>query len=156
MKCTDLPEPVQIALRTVPYATIATICPDGRPWNTPVFAVFDDDLSMYWASWPRNQHSLNIAHNPRIFVVVYNSLAPEGEGFGVYLEMTATMLRGKKAIARARHIYTTTFGETLDHEPFTGACPRRLYQATVERIWMNSEAYIHGNFVDIRREIGRN
>ncbi|HTH71910.1 MAG TPA: pyridoxamine 5'-phosphate oxidase family protein [Candidatus Pristimantibacillus sp.] len=153
MKRTDLPPQLSKILTEVPYVTLASVCPDGRPWNTPVWGCFDDVLNLYWASWPKNQHSQNVAHDPRIFVVSYDSRATEGDGLGIYMEMTAKMLTGKREIEQARKIYTTNFGEDLQHEPFTGKCPRRLYKATVQKIWFNSDAYIKGNFVDIRREV---
>lgn len=154
MKRTDLPPELQTLLTEVPYVTLATVCPDTTPWNTPVWAYFDAELNLYWASWPRNQHSRNIALNPRIFVVVYKSNAQEGEGFGMYLEMAARKLTRPAEIAAARQVYTTDFGENLNHEPFAAGCPRRLYKAVPQRIWHNTDAYIKGNFIDVRREVG--
>jgi hypothetical protein len=153
MKRTNLPPKLQSILAEVSYATIATVCPDGTPWNTPVFAYFDDALNMNWASWTDNQHSRNITTNPHVFVAVYRSNAPEGEGLGIYLKMMARELTRPEEIADARHIYITDFGETLGHEPFRGECPRRLYKAVPHRVWCNTDAYIGGNFVDKRREI---
>jgi hypothetical protein len=153
MKRTDLPPRLQKLVTEVPYVTLASVCSDGKPWNTPVWGCFDQDLNLYWASWPRNQHSCNIARDPRIFVVVYDSRTPEGEAIGLYLEMQAKMLTGKREIAQARKIYTTTFGEDLTHEPFKGICPRRLYKATPHNIWHNDDAYIQGNFVDVRKQL---
>lgn len=153
MKRTDLPRKLQQILTEVPYVTLASVCPDGKPWNTPVYGCFDKDLNLYWASWPKNQHSLNIAQSPRIFAVVYDSRAAEGDGLGIYIEMNAKMLTGKREIAQGRKIYTTNFGETLDHQPFTGLCPRRLYKASARRLWYNSDAYIKSNFIDVRREV---
>lgn len=153
MKRTDLPQRLQKILTEVPYVTLASVCPGGQPWNTPVWGYFDDRLNLYWASWPKNQHSQNITLSPDIFVVVYDSRAPEGDGIGIYLEMTAKMLTGKTDIEKARRVYATDFGESLLHEPFTGECPRRLYKATPRKLWFNSDAYIKGNFIDVRREI---
>jgi Pyridoxamine 5''-phosphate oxidase. len=153
MKRTQLPPRLKQILTEVPYVTLATVCPDGRPWNTPVYGAFDDELNLYWASWPGNQHSLNLVHDSRIFVVAYNSTAPEGDGIGIYLEMTARKLTRPSEIAAARRVYTTNFGENLDHEPFANGCPRRLYKATPMRIWHNSDSYIQGNFIDVRREV---
>lgn len=153
MKRTDLPEHLRRLAANVPYVTLASVCPDGRPWNTPVWGYFDDHMNLYWASWPGNQHSRNIACDPHIFVVLYDSHASEGEGFGLYLQMEARMLCSKQAISRARRVYTTTFGEDLTHEPFTGDCPRRLYKAMPRKLWCNSDGYIQDNFIDIRREL---
>jgi general stress protein 26 len=89
MKRTQLPKELRELLYRLPYATIATVCPDGQPWNTPVFARGDDELNLYWVSHKQAQHSLNIARQPRIFVVIYDSMVPEGEGLGLYLAMRA-------------------------------------------------------------------
>jgi hypothetical protein len=153
MKRTSLPPELRRILTEVPYVTLATVCPDGSPWNTPVWGYFDDDLNLYWTSWPRNQHSLNIARDPRIFVVAYRSDAPEGQAIGIYLEMTARKLTRPAEIAAARRVYTTDFGEDLVHEPFARDCPRRLYRASPGRIWTNTDAYVAGNFVDQRRQL---
>jgi general stress protein 26 len=153
MKRTELPPSLRQLLEDVPYVTLATVCPTGKPWNTPVFGCFDDELNLYWASWPKNQHSRNIERNRHVFVVAFRSDAPEGEGFGIYLEMKAEKLSDAKDIAAARKIYTSSFGENFDHEPFIGDCPRRLYKAVPQRVWSNSDAYIKGAFVDIRRQV---
>lgn len=87
MKCTYLPKNLVALLTEVPYIAVATVCPDGRPWNTPVRGYFDDQLTLYWVSWVKNQHSQNIACDPRIFAVIYSSCAPEGTAVGLYLEM---------------------------------------------------------------------
>lgn len=29
------------------YITIATVCEDGSPWNTPVYAAFDDQFNFF-------------------------------------------------------------------------------------------------------------
>lgn len=34
-------------LRTIRYATLATVTPDGKPWNSPVAHVLDADLNIY-------------------------------------------------------------------------------------------------------------
>lgn len=152
MKRTDLPQYLQKILIEVPYVTLASVCADGRPWNTPVRGYFDDELNLYWASWPKNQHSQNIALNPDVFAVIYDSRASEGDGIGIYMQMTAEILTRESQIKQARTIYTTNFGEN-SHNPFTGECPRRLYKAAPRKLWFNSDAYIKGNFIDVRREI---
>lgn len=150
IKRTDLPIQLQALLADIPYVTLATTCPDGTPWNTPVFGYFDESLNLYWASWVKNQHSRNIAAKPHIFAVVFNSKAAEGEGLGIYFQMTARAIKDPRQVVDARRIYTTKFGENLQHEPFIDACPRRLYKAVPQRIWYNTDAHIKGNFVDKR------
>ncbi len=75
---------VQI-LRTMKYLTVATVCKDGAPWNTPVSASVDSQLIFTWGSSPNSQHSLNIRHDAHAFGVIFDSHAPEGTGEGLYL-----------------------------------------------------------------------
>ena len=36
---------------------------------------------------------------------------------------------------------------------FQGNKPRRIYKATPEKVWINSEGYINGNYIDARIEV---
>ena len=47
-----------------PYFNVATES-GGQPWNSPVWAARDAELNLYWSSWTKAQHSLNLAGNPR-------------------------------------------------------------------------------------------
>lgn len=139
----------------MPYVTIATVSPAGRPWNTPVVGRFDDSLYLYWISWCRNRHSQNIVKEPRIFVVVYDTSAPEGAGQGLYLQMRARMLTTPQEIETAKKVYNTSFfvHPTESHAQFLDQCPQRFFKAVPERIWYNADSQKERHFVDIRREI---
>lgn len=41
-------------LATIKYATVATTCEDGKPWNSPVAHYLDDDLNVFWYSSKHN------------------------------------------------------------------------------------------------------
>jgi len=81
-----------------------------------------------------NIHSKNIAHNKNIFAVIYDSTAPAGTGFGVYLKGTAVVV-------------------TNPIEIFMKRFPRRLYKFVPEIVWVNGDGTKDGDFVDIRTEI---
>jgi general stress protein 26 len=72
-------------LKSIHYITIATVCEDGSPWNSPVSATLDTDFTFKWGSNPENVHSQNIRRDNRVFVVIFDSTAPEGTGEGVYM-----------------------------------------------------------------------
>lgn len=72
-------------LKKIHYINIATVCEDGSPWNTPVSASYDDELSFFWGSSPENTHSNNILRDSRVFITIYDSTAPEGMGEAVYM-----------------------------------------------------------------------
>jgi hypothetical protein len=152
MKRTDLPFEFQQLLSRMPYVAVATTCPGGEPWNTPVVGYFDDELNLYWSSDTRSQHSKNIRHNASLFTVVYDTTWPLGTGAALYLQMRARKLTRPAEVAAAKQIYLDRYGEA-GHEPFMGSCPRRIYCAKPLRIWKNTDGVRAAHFVDIRREL---
>ncbi len=121
-------------LDTIHYITIATICEDGSPWNSPVSASLDTELNFYWGSSPENVHSQNIRRDGRVFVVVFDSNAPEGTGEGVYMQGRA---------------------EELD---FCFSDSVKKYKFVPEKIWINDVAvnevgeYQHDVRIELQKE----
>jgi nitroimidazol reductase NimA-like FMN-containing flavoprotein (pyridoxamine 5'-phosphate oxidase superfamily) len=78
------------------YLTLATASADGIPWVTPVwFAARDLDLFV-WASKPGARHSLNLAENPRVSLVIFDSSKAPGEGSALYVSADAELADGAK------------------------------------------------------------
>lgn len=103
-------------LNQINYITIASVCEDGSPWNSPVAASHDTNLNFFWGSSPENVHSQNIRRTGKVFVVMYDSTVPEGTGEGIYMTGVAT---------------------ELDFEPGTVV---KKYRFTPEKAWMNDDA----------------
>jgi len=138
----------------VPYMTVASVSAEGGPWNTPVFFGFDDAYNLYWASWVGSRHSRNIAANPRVLIVIYDTAAPEGTGLGVYIEATAQALTETADIERAcRCAYRRAGKEPPGPEAFMGERARRMYRAVPERVWVNTTRSVDGEWVDDRIEV---
>lgn len=139
------------------YITIATCSKKGNPWNTPVYSAFDEDYNFYWASDKNGQHSKNISENENVFLVIYDSTAPEGTGEGVYIQAKAHMLTDEKEIERAHELLakrkTKQSSKLRDATEFMGDYPRRVYKAVPEKFWINGDGDINGNYVDIRMEV---
>ncbi|WDV49778.1 pyridoxamine 5'-phosphate oxidase family protein [Streptomyces coeruleorubidus] len=57
------------------YMVLATVGADGAPWASPVFYSTEDGRDLYWVSSPEVTHSRNIAHEPRIGIVLHDSRA---------------------------------------------------------------------------------
>src|ERR1700754_1272227 len=73
------------------YLTLATVDAAGRPWATPVwFAARDLDVFV-WASKPGARHSLNLAQNAQVSLVVFDSSRAPGEGSALYVSATAAL-----------------------------------------------------------------
>src|SRR5436190_447849 len=110
------------------YITIATASKDGNPWNSPVYSAFDENYNFYWASDQNGQQSKNIKENEDIFIVIYDSTAPEGTGEGVYIKAKAYSLSDETEILNALKVLDERVGKTKkrDAKEFLGEYPRRV------------------------------
>ena len=156
MDIKELANQAEDVIDKILYVTIATSSKNSEPWNSPVYSAFDKDHNFYWVSWLENQHSKNILENDDVFIVIYDSTVPEGTGFGVYLKGKATKLdkddlgeiqKAVKLLAERKNVVPR------DSREYLGEFPRRIFKFVPEKIWVNSEGDVKGNFVDTRIEI---
>lgn len=142
-------------IEKIQYITIATCSRDGVPWNTPVYSAYDEDYNFYWISWRENQHSKNIRENNQVFLVIYDSTVPEGEGEGVYIKAKACELNDEEEIEYGLKYLDERINKLGRHtvSQFRDNMPRRVYKAVREQAWMNAEGDINGEYIDKRVEI---
>ena len=134
------------------YATLATVTPDGKPWNSPVAHILDDNCNIYWFSDKEGQHSRNVRANGEIFIVFYDSTVPWGEGEGVYVQAKAYELNDPEEVRAARRIKKGADADSV--EEFIGEGVRRVYRAAPEKAWMNDVVMDGDTFIkDIRIEV---
>ena len=137
-----------------PYFNVAT-AGDGQPWNSPVWAVRDADLNLYWSSWVKAVHSENIAKNPRVFLTRYDSTRKRGTNNlrGLYLQCTAAAVDDP---AEARRAFALLYpGDAVDLADFLGAGQKRFYRATPLHAWLNSlsERELTPSTIKMRTEV---
>ena len=77
------------------YITIATVCEDGSPWNTPVYSAYDEQYTFYWISSLDAVHSKNVNRTGKVFLVIYDSIVSEGTGEGVYIQAYAEEIKSE-------------------------------------------------------------
>lgn len=138
------------------YINIATSTKNGEPWNTPVYSAYDQSYNFYWASDQNGQHSRNIKENSKIFITIYNTAAPEGTGEGVYIQANAFELTNREEVKQAlATLYKRKNQDPEKRKPeeFLGEYPRRVYKAIPDKIWINGDSKVNGNFIDIRIEV---
>ncbi len=145
-------------IQEIQYITIATICTGAgrRPWNSPAYSAFDAEYNFFWVSGRHSQHSKNIRDNPYVFLAIYDSTIPEGTGAGkgVYIQGQARELSDPDQIARAHHLLATRSGKSSrPADQFLGDRPRRIYQATPEKMWVNDAVEQDDCHVDVRIEV---
>lgn len=149
-------EKARALIDTILYINLATVTPEGKPWNSPVYTAYDNEYNFYWASWVENQHSKNIVENGLVYAVVYDSQVPEGEGLGVYMEGQAKMLSDVDEIRSALELlYLRKKQPPNKRQPteFLGKYPRRVFKFFPEKFWINDGGEIDGNFIDIKKEV---
>lgn len=121
-------------------AALATVNATGTPHNTPVFAAFDAEYNVIWASHPSSQHSQNIARVPHVFITVFDATCKHGNG--LYIEAEAEIITPEhpefaavcKTFAQAK----TDFGAPGPLEQdFAEPGGQRLYRATPKTMWIN-------------------
>ena len=141
-------------IKDIKYLNLATITPDGLPWNSAVFTAFDEDLNFYFLSWKENQHSINIRNNPKAFVTIYDSTVPPSSGVGVYLEgEVEEMSNPIHIIEGLKVIYKRSNKSMREVKQFLTHFPRRAYRFKPNKAWVNGDSDVDGNFIDIRTEV---
>lgn len=141
-------------IEKIEYLNLATITPEGLPWNSPVYCSFDKDLNFYWLSWKENQHSKNVRNNENVYVTIYDSTILSGTGIGVYLQGKAYELSNPIDIIKGlTHHYGRSKKKMKDVIMFLTSYPRRVYKFVPEKVWINGEGEINGNYIDTRTEL---
>ena len=76
------------------YVTLATAAADGTPWVTPVWFAPRGLEVFVWASKPGARHSRNIAENPHVSLVIFDSSRAPGDGSALYVAARAELVPG--------------------------------------------------------------
>lgn len=140
-------------IKQIRYATLATVTPEGLPWNSPVAHEYDNDLNIYWVSDKEGQHSRNVTANNKVFIVIYDSTVPEGDGEGVYIQARVDQVTDPEEILKVRRIKK---GSHFEQSPdsFLDESIRYMYKAVPEKVWMNDAEIKDGVFIrDYRVDI---
>lgn len=143
---------VKDILSNVRYATLSTADENGKAWAAPVWYVFDEQ-QLYWWSPINSQHSHNIGRSCEVYITIFSSTAPEGEGLGLYIRAKAEQVPDEKLDEVIKRYNNTTTKFKLNRENTTGNAPTRLYQATPTTIQVNDGTEIDGFYQDIRLDV---
>ena len=132
------------------YAVLGTVSPDGEPWACPVWFAHDGLACFYWLSRPERTHSVNIAHQSRISLVVFDSSQPAGIGLGFYATADAANvpegeLDEALTVVSARSL--AHGGKAWDRGRLESS-PLRLYAARPVELWLNP-----GEGTDVREPV---
>jgi hypothetical protein len=138
-------------LERVVNGVLATVSPDGRLWNSPVFVAFDAAFRFYWSSHVDAVHSRNIASRPDVFFVVFDSTQPDESGRAVYLRATAHELIDLASIEAALMYLARRKNQSAKPPAqFIRPHPCRVYQAVPDMMWTNVVKHENGHYFDER------
>ena len=114
------------------YMVLGTRDPDGQSRLSPVYYTPARFTDLYWVSVPDSHHSRNVAADPAVKIVIFDSTAVVGAGEAVYLDATAGEVPDDELEARCGEAFRTKAGaEPFAPDELRGAAPLRLYVAHV-------------------------
>jgi hypothetical protein len=121
------------------FLTLATAGADGAPWASPVWFAPRGLELFVWASKPGAQHSRNIADNPQVSLVVFDSTQTPGDVTALYVSADAALAEGPEfdealALFNARSI-AQGLGE-WDASRLLEPARHRLYRAVVREAFV--------------------
>jgi nitroimidazol reductase NimA-like FMN-containing flavoprotein (pyridoxamine 5'-phosphate oxidase superfamily) len=141
-------------IKRIQYVTIASVTEDGMPWNSPVFAAYDENYNFYWGTHKDSQKAKNVRSTPNVFLVIYDSTIGAGMGEGVYIKAKAHEISDPEEVKNAFKLLKDRHEVTFwDFAAVENNGPIRLYKAIPQQVWMNDNGQKNGHYVDIRTEI---
>lgn len=119
------------------YMTLATTTPDGMPWATPVFFSAAGYRDFYWISAHEAQHSRNIAAQPQVRIVIFDSHVAPGTGQAAYISARAWQLDTAAEVEQALNHYPGPIargGSVFSPKELAAPSAFRLYVATASQL----------------------
>lgn len=112
---------------------------DGRPWVVTVYFVADDELNVYWLSWPERRHSQDIAANPVLAATV--AIKHDQPVIGVQVAGQAEIVRDSETVHKVAALYVAKYGQGekfVEHFE-AGTNRHQLYRMTPQEIQLFDE-----------------
>lgn len=107
----------------------------GQPWICTVYYVLDDELNLYWLSWPNRRHSLEIVSNNKVAITVpikfdVPVIGVQAEGMASKVteasQVEAVMKKYVKKYNSGKNFYTNFLAGNNQHEMYKFT--PRIYQ----------------------------
>lgn len=77
------------------YMIVSTSDKSGKPWAAPVFFAYDKNYTFYFLSAVDSRHAENIAENPNVAIVIFDSSTPVGQTDGVQMDAKVSFVPKK-------------------------------------------------------------
>jgi nitroimidazol reductase NimA-like FMN-containing flavoprotein (pyridoxamine 5'-phosphate oxidase superfamily) len=115
------------------YMVLGTTEPTGLPRLSPVYYTHHEYQAFYWVSGADAQHSENIARQPEIAIVIFDSSVDPASTRAVYIMATAQQVLERELPAACAVAFKSVGRGARPFEPreLTSPARLRLYRATV-------------------------
>ena len=117
------------------YMTLGTVEESGLPRLSPVYYTHDAYRSFYWVSSPLARHSENVARQPSLAIVIFDSTTKPGFSEAVYLDATAAEVPPEALAAECAIAFRSVAGRggrPFSPAELTGDADLRLFRADVD------------------------
>lgn len=123
---------------SAPAMQLATVA-HGKPWIASVYFVADDDLNIYWLSWPERRHSRELTKCANVAAIIV--VKTDQPVIGVQIAGTATLVEDAQEVAAAISLYQQKYGLAEDFmRRFTaGAHRHNVYKLRPSEIQLFDE-----------------
>lgn len=102
---------VENYLQSARLMQLATVR-DGQPWVCTVYFVADEDMNLYWLSWPERRHSREVAqHDKAAAAVVVQDGGDRKPVVGIQVEGTVAEVTDEEAVKRISETYAQKYGQ---------------------------------------------
>ena len=135
-----LREYLQGDTQTMQLATVS----DGKPWIATMYFVADDDLNVYWLSWPERRHSIELWANPSAEAAV--AVKTDPPVIGVQLEGKVELVADKNLIQKVMTLYIEKYqqGHKFHDNFLTGTNKHAMYRLAPETVMLFDEVHYLG------------
>ena len=115
------------------YFVLGTSHDDGHPRVSPVYFNHYEHRAFYWVSSPDAQHSRNLAADPRVNAVVFDSTVPPPQTRAVYLTGSAAEVPEEDLAVEAPRAFLQVRAPARSMTPdeLSGDADLRLYRLDV-------------------------
>jgi uncharacterized protein YhbP (UPF0306 family) len=131
---------MQSDVRTLQLATVA----NDRPWIATVYFVADEEMNIYWLSWPGRRHSRELLVNPNAAAAVVVKTDPPV--IGVQLEGKVELVADKDLVQKVMTLYIEKYqqGHKFHDNFLAGTNQHAMYRLRPDTIMLFDEMHYLG------------
>lgn len=112
---------------------------DGRPWVCTVYFVVDNELNLYWLSYPARRHSQEIEQNSQVAAAVV--VKADQPVVGVQLEGRVSVVSEGEVVKEVMGHYIRKYdaGKDFYNHFIHGTNKHHLYKCTPNKVYLFDE-----------------